>query len=186
MPPLNFGPEIQYFDEFEKEFFWLYCHSEWKSGFLQKIKWLVVISWLSLHKAFVQDEICTSRHHFQYWNAGFYNKSKSKCVPCKAPTSDIWHSGSAVISIIVVVAMRGTMHMYGLQFDLLCQLGTESLNWVGTVKIVGQIVPLMDSPHEEGRSIAVLVCHNVPEVVLTCQLSGCTSTVGYFRWIHIY
>ena len=81
--------------------------------------------------------------------------------------------GSAVIAIVVVVATRDQVR----NVDLLCHLGPDSLNWVGTAKMV----PLRGSPREKGRSIAVLVCRNVPEAVLTCRSSGCTSAVGYFR-----
>ena len=45
-------------------------------------------------------------------------------------------------------------------------------NWVLKVStewaLVGQVVTLGDSPRVKGRSIAVLVCHNVLEAVLTC------------------
>ena len=53
-------------------------------------------------------------------------------------------------------------------------------------EMVGQVVPLGDSPREKGRSIAILVCHNVPEAVRTCRSSGYTSAVDYFRWMDIY
>ena len=52
--------------------------------------------------------------------------------------------------------------------------------------MVGQVVPLRDSPQKKKEdSIAVLVCRIVPEAVLTCRSSGCTSTLAYFRWILI-
>ena len=35
------------------------------------------------------------------------------------------------------------------------------------------------SMEKKEDSIAVLVCRNVPEAVLTCRSSGCTSTVTY-------
>ena len=42
--------------------------------------------------------------------------------------------------------------------------GPESLHWVVTAKMVGQLVPLRNSSLEKGSSIAVLVYHNIPEV----------------------
>ena len=55
---------------------------------------------------------------------------------------------------------------------------------MGTAKMVGQVVPLRDSPRGKGKYIAVIVCRNVPEAVMTCRSFGCTAAVGYFRWIH--
>ena len=108
--------------------------------------------------------------------------SKSKSVLCKAPTRDIWHRGSAVISIVVVVATRDQ----GRNANLLCQLGPENLNWVGTARWPGRLFHSGTAHGKKEDSIAVLVCRNVPEAVLTCRSSGCTSTVAYFRWILIY
>ena len=104
------------------------------------------------------------------------------CVLCKAPTRDIWHRGSAVISIVVVVTTRDQ----GRNANLLCQLGLESLKWVGTVRWPGRLFHSGTVHRKKEDSIAVLVCRNVPEAVLTCRSSGCTSTVAYFRWILIY
>ena len=136
------------------------------------IKWSVVIPRPALHEAFVQDEGLRDELSplsvLKCWDLSL----KSKSVPCKVPIREIWHRGSAVISIVVVVATRDQ----GYNVDFLCQLGPESLNWMGNTKIRGK----------KGRSRAVLVYHTVPEAVLTCRSSGCTSAVGCFRWIHIY
>ena len=52
--------------------------------------------------------------------------------------------------------------------------------------MAGQVVLFRDSPPKKKEdSITVLVCRNVPEAVLTCRSSGCSSTVAYFRWILI-
>ena len=56
----------------------------------------------------------------------------------------------------------------------------------GHCEMAGQVVLFRDSPPKKKEdSITVLVCRNVPEAVLTCRSSGCSSTVAYFRWILI-
>ena len=100
--------------------------------------------------------------------------SKSKSVLCKTPIRDIWHRGSAVILIVVVVAeIRAAMPIFCANWAL--KVSTE---WSLRDGQAGNNVPLRDSPREKKDSNAVLVCRNVPEAVLTCQSSGCTSTVA--------
>ena len=71
MPPLSFGPEVQYFDELLKKAglyaLFLYCHSERKSVFFCKVT--------SSHttagtRGFCQNQVCVSCRHFQYLSAG--------------------------------------------------------------------------------------------------------------------
>ena len=72
-PPLNFGPSVQYFNEFLKKDYMLFVFiviQNEKVFFFCKIKWLVVIPRPALHEPFVQDEVCVSCRHFQYSNAG--------------------------------------------------------------------------------------------------------------------
>ena len=64
-----------------------------------------------------------------------------------------------------------------------------TLNWTsapsGHCEIVGQVVPLRDSPREKRRSIAVLFCHNIADAVVTCWLLGYSSADNWFWWIYI-
>ena len=59
MPPLNFGPEVQYFNEFLKKDYMLFVFiviQNEKVFFFCKIKWLVAIPRPALHEPFVQDD----------------------------------------------------------------------------------------------------------------------------------
>ena len=72
----------------------------------------------------------------------------SKSALFKTPIKDKWRRESAVISIVVVVTTKDQ----GQNVDLLCQLDPESVHFVDTAKMVGQVVPLRDSPQEKERA----------------------------------
>ena len=110
-----------------------------------KIKWLVVIPRPALHESF---HCCPRQglHELATFSTQMLG-SKSKSVLCKAPTRDIWHRGSAGISIIVVVATRDLGH----NANLLCQYGPWKSQLSGHCEMTGQVVPLRDSPRKKGR-----------------------------------